>query len=259
MKYYVVDAFADKLFEGNPAGICIINNWLTDELMQQIASENNLSETAFAVKENNGAYHLRWFTPGGEVNLCGHATLATTFVLANFIEPAEREFRFTTLSGNLTVKRVDDLYEMDFPKYELTPVPVTDEMEKAIGCRPVEAWMGRDLVCVLSTEEQIKNANPDETIQKNIEGLLLHITARSSSYDCISRSFAPKLNIREDPVCGSGHCHIAPLWAAKLGKSKLIARQASKRGGTLYVEVCKDRVKLSGKAVLYSIAELYIS
>ena len=256
MKYYVVDAFAEKIFEGNPAGVCVLEKWLSDELMQKIAMENNLSETAFTVKEND-SYRLRWFTPGGEIDLCGHATLATAFVLANFVEPDSTEFVFETHSGKLNVMRKNELYEMDFPAYQLSPVRVTDEMTEAIGARPVEAWLARDLVCVMAEEAQVLLAQPDPAKLKKLDGLLLQLTAKGIEYDCVTRSFAPKLGVEEDPVCGSGHCHVIPLWAKKLAKSTLVARQASRRGGTLYCQDCGERVKLSGKAVLYATAELH--
>ena len=257
MKCYVVDAFADHLFEGNPAAVCVLDTWLSDELMQLIAVENNLSETAFAVK-NAGSYGLRWFTPGGEIDLCGHATLATAYVLMRFYEPTAGEISFQTKSGGLNVKRSGDRFEMDFPAYALSPVPVTEAMTAALGVRPLEAWMGRDLVCVLADERQVCDAAPNPELLLGLDGLLTHITARGSQYDCVSRSFAPKLNVAEDPVCGSGHCHIVPLWADKLRKTDLIARQASKRGGTLYCRRVGDRVKLAGKAVLYSEANLFV-
>lgn len=260
MKYYVVDAFAEHVFEGNPAGVCVLDHWLSDLIMQNIAMENNLSETAFCVKEGT-FYQLRWFTPGGEIDLCGHATLATAFVLANFIEPEAKQFSFTTMSGPLTVTRSNDLFEMDFPVFELEPVAVTDEMAAALGVRPVEAWLGRDLVCVLAEEKQVQTADPDAEKLKKLAGLLVHITASgdgSDGFDCITRSFAPKLNVKEDPVCGSGHCHVAPLWVKKLGKNRLIARQASRRGGTLYCHIQSERITLSGTAVLYAQGELLI-
>jgi len=257
MKYYVVDAFADKLFEGNPAGICVMDQWISDDLMQAVTIENNLAETAFAVKEGEH-YHLRWFTPGGEIDLCGHATLATAFVLSKFVEPSAKHFVFETLSGQLTVKCNEELFEMDFPGYDLKQIPVTSEMEQAIGIRPTEAWLGRDLVCVLDSKSQIYTARPNQDKVKELDGLLLHITAQGETYDCVSRSFGPKMAVQEDAVCGSGHCHIVPLWAEKLNKNILVARQASKRGGTLYCEKDGNRVKLSGKAVLYSVADLML-
>lgn len=256
MKYYVVDAFAEKVFEGNPAGVCVLDGWLPDGLMQNIAMENNLSETAFTVKEGE-SYRLRWFTPGGEVDLCGHATLATAYVLSSFVETGADRLLFETLSGRLTVTRRGDLYELDFPAYTLTQIPVTGAMEEAIGFRPAEAWMARDLVCVLEDEEQVRAAAPDMAGVMELDGLLLHITARGKDYDCVTRSFAPKLNVQEDPVCGSGHCHVVPLWSRKLGKQDLVARQASQRGGTLFCRNCGERIMLAGKAVLYSVGEIF--
>ena len=257
MKYYVADAFAEKVFEGNPAAICVLNQWIPDGLMQEIAAENNLSETAFTVKEQDG-YHLRWFTPGGEIDLCGHATLATAYILFRFYEPEAASISFRTKSGKLEVIKNGELLEMDFPAYSLTQTEVTDEMEAAIGVRPTEAWMGRDLVCVLETEEQVYAARPDQEKVRMLDGLLLHITAKGSTYDCVSRTFAPKMGVPEDAVCGSGHCHIIPLWAEKMKKDTLTARQASRRGGTLYCKKQGDRVKLAGKAVLYAEGELFI-
>lgn len=201
---------------------------------QDIASENNLSETAFVVKEASG-WKLRWFTPDGEIDLCGHATLATVFVLMNFVEPDLTEVQFSTLSGKLSAKKKNDLFEMDFPAYELKKIEVTEAMEKAIGCKPLEAWIGRDLVCVLENEDQVIQAKPDLEKAKALDGLLLHITAKGKDkYDCVSRTFVPKLAVDEDPVCGSGHCHLVPLWSEKLGKKEILAYQTSSRGGVLY-------------------------
>lgn len=257
MKYYVVDAFADAVFTGNPAGVCLPDSWPADSLMQSIAAENNLSETAFAVAQN-GRYGLRWFTPGGEIDLCGHATLATAHAIASFRDTGAAALEFETKSGLLTVVNNNGLYEMDFPAYSLRQAAVTDEMAQAIGFRPIEAWLGRDLVCVLEDEGQIARATPDMQRVLGLEGLLLHITAKGREYDCISRSFAPKLRVDEDPVCGSGHCHIAPLWAKRLGKESLVARQASRRGGTLYCRVQGGRVQLAGRAALYSVGQLMV-
>lgn len=257
MKYYVVDAFAEKVFEGNPAGICVLDKWLPDQLMQDITNENNLAETAFTVKEANG-YHLRWFTPGGEIDLCGHATLATAYLLMRFFEPKTDKITFQTKSGQLEVVKANDLLEMDFPAYSLTQVDVTKEIEDAIGVRPVEVWKGRDLVCVLENEDQVCSVQPNQAKIQNLDGLLLHVTAKGKKYDCISRTFAPKMGVAEDAVCGSGHCHIIPLWADKEKKETLVARQASKRGGTLYCRRQGDRIKMAGKAALYSEAELFV-
>jgi PhzF family phenazine biosynthesis protein len=255
MKQYVVDNFTDKVFGGNPAAICVMDEWLLDEVMMNITKENNLSETAFAVKEGMD-YKLRWFTPGGEIDLCGHATLATAYVITKFIEPETTIVNFRTLSGLLTVEKKDELFEMDFPSYELKPVAVTDEMTEAMGVRPLEAYMGRDLLCILESEDQVRSLNPNQAKVNLLDGLLLHVTAQGKKYDCVSRSFAPKCNVPEDPVCGSGHCHIIPFWANRLGKNNLVAYQASQRGGTLYCEYHGVRVKLSGKAVLYAASDI---
>lgn len=257
MKYYVVDAFAEKIFEGNPAGVCIMEKWLPDDLMRKIAMENNLSETAFAVKETNG-YRLRWFTPGGEVDLCGHATLATAYVIANFVESNTTTIHFQTLSGQLTVTKKAELYEMDFPVYTLKPVPVTEAIVEALHARPLEAFMGRDLLCVMAVEDQVFGAKPDQSKLLELDGLLVHMSAKGTEYDCVSRTFAPKCGVPEDPVCGSGHCHIIPFWANRLGKTALVARQASPRGGTLYCENKGDRVILGGYAALYSVGDIKI-
>ena len=257
MIQYVVDAFTDKVFGGNPAAVCVMDAWLPDELMMNITRENNLSETAFTVKEGEN-YRLRWFTPGGEIDLCGHATLGTAFVIMNHVEPNADSVSFDTLSGRLTVKRIGDLYEMDFPAYDLKPVAVTSEMAEATGAMPTAAYMGRDLLCVFEDEEFVKNMSPDMEKIKALDGLLLHATARGSQYTCVSRSFAPKLNVNEDPVCGSGHCHIAPYWFDKLGIDSLVAYQASRRGGVLYCSMDNGRIRMGGKAVLYSKAELFV-
>ena len=257
MKQYVVDAFTDHVFCGNQAAICVLNEWVSEELMMNITRENNFSETAFVVKEGN-QYHLRWFTPGGEIDLCGHATLACAYVLFRFYIPKSEEVIFTTLSGNLVVRKKEDLLEMEFPAYELKKVPVTDGMSDAIGATPQRAYLGRDLLCVFDDEAIVRNLVPDMNKIKTLDGLLLHATAPGKEFDSVSRSFAPKLNVTEDPVCGSGHCHIVPYWAERLGKEKILAYQASRRGGTLYCRMAGDRVFMAGKAALYSECELYI-
>lgn len=257
MKQYVVDAFTDSVFKGNPAAVCVLDHPLPDSLMQSIAIENNLSETAFTIKEGDH-YRLRWFTPGGEIDLCGHATLGTAYVLLRFFEPEQTSVVFYTQSGPLTVVKTEDRYEMDMPAYALTQVPVTDAMEQAIGYRPLEAWMGRDLVCVMEDERQVTEAAPNQEKLAELDGLLQHITARGREYDCVTRTFAPKLKVAEDPVCGSGHCHVVSLWCAKLEKKELEAFQASRRSGVLYCRLDGERVRIAGKAALYSCAELYL-
>ena len=257
MKQYVVDAFTDRVFHGNQAAVCVLDQWLPEELMMAITRENNFSETAFTVKEGE-KWHLRWFTPGGEIDLCGHATLGTAFVLLNYFEPAAGRVVFTTLSGDLVVTRQGELYEMEFPAYELRPVEVTNAMADALGVRPLEAYLARDLLCVLENEQTVRELTPDLEKLKQIDGLLVHVTARGVQEDCVSRSFAPKLAVAEDPVCGSGHCHIIPYWADLLGRDELVAYQASRRGGTLYCRREGSKIFMAGKAALYSIDELFV-
>lgn len=258
MKCYVIDAFTHAPFKGNPAAVCPVDSFPSDRLMQSIAMENNLSETAFLVK-NGSDYDLRWFTPGGEIDLCGHATLATAYAVFRFLEPERQQVSFHTQSGLLTVTRKGDLLEMALPAYALTPVPVTDQMEQAMGVRPREAWMGRDLLCVLDSADEVRALQPDLEAVAALPGLLLQVTAPGEGeFDCVSRTFGPKLGLVEDPVCGSGHCHIVPLWAEKLGKAALVAFQASPRTGVLHCRKEGDKVYLAGPAALYSIAELQI-
>ena len=221
--------------------------------------ENNLSETAFIVKEDAG-YRLRWFTPGTEVELCGHATLASAYVILNQTEPGGKEVSFNTLSGRLTVKRRGNLYEMDFPACELKEIPVTDAMERAFGVRPVKAVLGLDLVCVFENEADVREMRPDQTLLMQLPGRLQNATARGKDADCVSRSFCPKVAVPEDPVCGSAHCQIGAYWAKELGKPVIRAYQASKRGGYRTCEP-KDggRISISGEACLVAVSELLVN
>lgn len=224
--------------------------------MMQLASENNLSETAFIVKEEAG-YHLRWFTPGTEVALCGHATLASAFVILNYYEQDAKQVEFNTLSGILTVVRKANLYEMDFPTYELKEFPVTDAMEAAFGSRPIKAVLGMDLICVFERDDIVRDMNPDQSLLMKLDGRIQNVTAKGIDTDCVSRSFCPKLAIPEDPVCGSAHCQIADYWSKELQKDHILAYQASKRGGTLHCHITGNgRIQISGEAVLFAIAEI---
>lgn len=256
MKQYVVDAFTRTVFRGNPAAVCVMEEWLPDETMQRIAVENSLSETAFVVKEN-GLYHIRWFTPGKEVDLCGHATLASSFVLSRFYEPEAEKFVFSSLSGRLTVTRRGELFEMDFPSRMPKPVPFTESMQRAIGGLSASAFLDRDLMLVLDDEQSVWDFVPDYTaIAALEEGMGLFITAQSEQYDFVSRTFFPKIKVNEDPVCGSAHCNLIPYWSERLGKKGMTAYQASPRGGVVYCEDRGERVAISGSAVLYSEAEI---
>lgn len=256
MRQYIVDAFTNRMFSGNPAAVCVMDQWPEEKWMMQLAAENNLSETAFIVKEESG-YHLRWFTPGTEVELCGHATLASAFVILNYYEQDAKQVGFSTLSGMLTVVHKGNLYEMDFPTYELKEIPVTDAMEAAFGSRPIKAVLGIDLVCVFDSYEIVRDMNPNQSLLMKLEGRIQNVTAKGIDTDCVSRSFCPKLAIPEDPVCGSAHCQIADYWSKELGKDTIIAYQASKRGGTLHCRISGNgRIQISGEAVLFAISEI---
>jgi PhzF family phenazine biosynthesis protein len=258
--YCVVDAFADEVFKGNPAGVCLLEDELDDWTMQRIAAENNLSETAFLQKKEN-YYGLRWFTPTNEVDLCGHATLASAYVVLNSLDKSLREVRFETKSGTLLVSRDGELYTLNFPSNKPKEAIVTDAMRQVAGVPiqvagiPImEAYISEDagdLILILESEKNVQDFIPDFHKLSQLAGHAVTITAKGDTVDFVSRFFAPNVGIPEDPVTGSAHTRLIPLWAAKLGKKQMIAAQLSKRGGTLYCEDCGDRVKISGKAVLY--------
>lgn len=258
IQYYVVDAFTNKLFQGNPAGVCLLEKPLDAETMQKIAHENNLSETAFVLKNENG-YFLRWFTPKFEIDLCGHATLASAFVVSNFIDGADtEEMRFSTVSGELKVKQNANFYEMIFPSRIAEKISLSKEQQKIVNCSPTEVYAARDLLLVLDNEEDVRNYVPDYSALRTLtQWLGLIITAKGKDADFISRYFCPELNL-EDPVTGSSHCNLIPYWSEKLGKKKMIAKQLSDRGGVLYCELLEDRVKIAGEAVLYLKGDLQI-
>ncbi len=255
MKQFIVDAFTDKIFGGNPAAVCIVDKFPREEIMLNIARENNLSETAFAMRDGE-IFRLRWFTPAAEINLCGHATLATAFVILTQYEKNLPVVTFETLSGKLTVKRKDNLFEMDFPAYVPKKIPVTAEMCDALQAEVSEAYLDRDLLMILDCAATVERLQPNLDKLAALDGLIQAVTAPDKNFDCTSRVFAPKLKIPEDPVTGSTHCLIAPYWTERLGIKKISARQASTRGGILYCEVSGNRVKISGNAVLFSVAEL---
>jgi len=258
MKQYIVDAFTNQPFSGNPAAVCVMDSWPSEESMMKLAMENNLSETAFIVKEEEG-YRLRWFTPGTEVTLCGHATLASAYVVLTFYEKEAGSVTFHTLSGDLTVKRKGKLLEMDFPAGPMEEIPVTDAMEKAFGARPLKALLGMDLVCVFDRENLVRGMQPDQKLLSGLPGRIQNATAPGDEggSDCVSRSFCPKLSIPEDPVCGSAHCQIAPYWAGVLGKETIKAFQASARGGSLECSLSgRDRIAIRGQAVPVAVCDI---
>ena len=256
---YVVDTFAPRRFEGNPAAVCVVDEFPADDFMLSIARENALTHTAFIRAAEPGLYDMRWFTPKMEVDLVGHATLAAGFVVTRYLEPECTLVRFQTKGGLLTVRRNGELLEMDFPAYALKQLEVTDEITDALGVRPSEVWRARDLVCIFDDPQIIREMNPDQEKLRQLKGALMQVTAPGDGpYDCVSRTFGPKMNMPEDPVCGSGHCHIIPYWAAQTGKTELVAQQASPRGGVLYCRLEGERVILAGQAHLYSISQLIV-
>jgi PhzF family phenazine biosynthesis protein len=256
MRYYVVDAFTDELFRGNPAGVCLLEEWPDDQIMQCIAAENNLAETAFIVKGPEH-YGLRWFTPQVEVDLCGHATLASAFVIFNHSGETAPAISFETKSGILTVARKDDLYEMDFPARKPARTEITPQIAQAAGLPVLEAHSSRDLLLLLDNEQLVSSFTPNFELLKQLEGYLgIIITAKGCQADFVSIFFAPAVGVPEDPVTGSAHSTLIPFWAERLGKDKMVAKQLSPRGGTLYCESCGDRVKIAGKAVLYLRGEI---
>lgn len=250
LSLYQIDAFASELFEGNPAAVCPLDNWLPDELMQLIASENNLSETAFFVPNEDG-FQIRWFTPTSEVDLCGHATLASAFVIFNILGYDQNIIEFDSKSGVLKVIKDDDNLILDFPAQPPTPCDIPQEIINALNITPIECLKSEDFIAVLNDESDIHIVEPDfEELKKlGLRGVI--ITAQSDKYDFIARCFFPGLGINEDPVTGSAYTQLAPYWATKLGKDLFTAKQLSARGGELICEVVNDRVLISGKAVKY--------
>jgi PhzF family phenazine biosynthesis protein len=250
---YVVDAFVTaEPFSGNPAAVCPLESWLPDVLLQQIAAEHNLSETAFFIPEDNG-FHLRWFTPGCEVDLCGHATLASAHVLFTQLGQSGTEVRFrTNVAGELRVTRDDDLLALDFPARPPQRVPPPDGLQAILGIEPDEVWRARDLVAVYDDERRIRALTPDMDKLARMNEFSCVVTAPSQSVDFVSRFFAPARGIPEDPVTGSAHCTLIPFWAERLGRERLHALQVSKRGGELFCEHRGDRVRIAGRARLYS-------
>lgn len=256
---YQVDAFAEKVFTGNPAAVIPLENWIDEKLMQQIAMENNLSETVYFVKTNEG-YHLRWFTPEYEIDLCGHATLASAFIIKNFLEPHVAEINFTTQkAGILKASAKKGMYTLDFPSRMPKACKVPDQLLKSVGISAfVEVLKSRDYFVVLPNEEAVKNAQPDYTLMKELDAIGVIVTAKGKDGDIVSRCFYPGAGIPEDPVTGSAHCNIVPYWAEKLGKTKLSCKQLSFRGGVLQCQLQGDRVLMSGQCVLYLTGEIQV-
>lgn len=256
---YQVDAFTSQPFAGNPAAVCVLESWLDDAVMQNIAAENNLSETAFIVCSEKG-YDLRWFTPNMEVDLCGHATLASAYVVFEYLQPTWERVNFYTTSGQLAVDKTDKgLLSMDFPTTEGVHIDVLPIVEQALGVTPQDVRLSRDLLVVLESEQQVMELQPDfEKIKQIPDALGVIVTAAGQQTDFVSRFFAPLAGVPEDPVTGSAHCTLIPYWAKRLGKNSLHARQGLLRGGELFCEYQGKRVLISGFAALYLAGQISI-
>lgn len=250
LKIYQIDAFASKVFEGNPAAVCPLENWLEDDVMQKIAEENNFAETAFFLKEEDG-YHLRWFSPTSEVDMCGHATLASAFVLFECLGFRDEKITFSTKSGLLKVWREDSQYVMDFPIQTLGPCDITIQIENAFGIKPKIAFTSMDYIVIFGNEEDIYNAKPNLELLKTLDLRGVCISAKSEKYDFVTRFFAPKYGINEDSVTGSAFTQLVSYWAEELNTEMLYAKQVSSRGGEVKCHIKDDRVEMSGKAVKY--------
>ncbi len=254
---YQIDAFTGRLFAGNPAAVCPLEQWLDDAQLQAIAAENNLSETAFFVRRGD-RYHLRWFTPKVEVDLCGHATLASAYVVFHYLTPGADAVAFQTRSGELTVRRDGELLSMDFPAREPTRCNCPPELAQALGRTPVEIWKARDFMAVYSSEEEVRGLEPDMGALAKIDMFAVIVTAPGKEADFVSRFFAPGSGVPEDPVTGSAHCTLVPYWAKRLGKTRFNALQVSSRGGELCCELRGDRVTIAGRAVRYLEGAIYL-
>ena len=257
IRYYHVDAFTGNAFGGNPAGVIPLMEWLEDDLLQKIAAENNLSETAFFVPRS-GHYELRWFTPAMEVDLCGHATLASAFVLFSAMGVEDQTVLFHSQSGPLIVERSKDLLILDFPALPAEKCNPPDALLKGLGKEPIEAGKARDYLAIFETQAEILALQPDFSWLEKLDCLGIIVTAPGDGVDFVSRFFAPRAGIPEDPVTGSAHCTLVPYWAKRLQKQTLTAMQLSKRRGGLICEDRGERVKIGGKAVLYMSGEIEI-
>ena len=259
LKLYQVDAFAEKRFQGNPAAVCPLSEWLDDSTLQAIAAENNLSETAFIVAKQD-FYEIRWFTPAVEVDLCGHATLASAFIIFNKLGFEKDKINFySPHSGALSVTRIDDMYYLDFPTDTLEVSLDTALVAKGIDSIPTALFRGKsDYIAVLEREEDVVNIIPDFTEIAALDARGLIVTAKGNSCDFVSRFFGPQCGVPEDPVTGSAHTSLIPYWSKVFGKNEFIAKQLSKRGGTLHCKHLDDRVIIGGKAVLYLEGEIFI-
>lgn len=255
---YQVDAFTDKIFSGNPAAVCPLKSWLPDETMQKIAQENNLSETAFFVKTGN-VFQIRWFTPTIEVDLCGHATLASAHVIFNHLDYPEDIIFLESKSGKLRVKNDDEFLVLDFPAGFYESISIPSKLTQALGKEPIDAGRALDyMIAVYDDEDFIANLKPDFQLLKQLPFHAIIVTAKGKKVDFVSRMFAPAIGIDEDPVTGSAHTILTPYWSHKLGKVTMEARQISARGGDLICKISGDRVEIGGNAATYLVGEIEV-
>ncbi|TPE41063.1 PhzF family phenazine biosynthesis protein [Pontibacter mangrovi] len=259
IQLYQVDAFTDKVFGGNPAAVCLLENWLDNDVLQKIAAENNLAETAFVVPKGE-AYEITWFTPTVEVDLCGHATLAAAYVLFTYSGHASELIRFhSRRSGILTVEKNGEALTMDFPADELTFAETPDALVTALGKAPLEAYKGKtDYLLLYASQAEVEGFQPDIALLNTVPARGVIVSAPGDTVDFVSRFFCPQVGIPEDPVTGSAHTTLTPYWSKRLGKKVLQARQLSKRQGALQCEFLGDRVKITGKAVTYLKGEIEV-
>ena len=255
LPFYQVDSFTGRLFRGNPAGVVLMKDWLPEQIMQAIAAENNLSETAFVHPRGN-AFELRWFTPDIEVDLCGHATLASAYVIFSEGLAHGDAIQFATKVDVLTVRRQGAVIQMDFPARPAESVPIGTQIVAALGARPRELLKSRDLMAVFESEGDVAGLEPEFDLVAGLDALGVIATAPGRKVDFVSRFFAPRAGVREDPVTGSSHCTLIPYWSGRLGKEKLLARQISRRGGEIHCEDHGDRVVIGGEAALYLRGEI---
>ena len=258
LRQFQVDAFASQPFEGNPAAVCPLEQWLPDPLLQSIAEENNLSETAFFVSSADG-FHLRWFTPVSEVDFCGHATLATAHVLFESLGYGSESVIFKTRSGEMTVARDKNFYAMNFPSMPPQPCTPPEALLAGVKARPIEVLAAADYLAVFESEAIVRSLVPDFTKLRELDLRGVIATAAGERCDFVSRFFAPRFGIEEDPVTGSAHCELTPYWSERLGRKVMQARQISKRGGDVHCELVGDRVVLKGSAVTFMEGEIEIA
>ncbi len=258
MKIYQVDAFTNQVFKGNPAAVVPLEKWLDDALMKNIAAENNLSETAFFVQAGD-VFQIRWFTPAVEIELCGHATLASAYVIFHYLQYDKEQIHFTCQVGDLFITRQDDWITLNFPAIETQPVKsIPAVLSAAIGSHPLALYdSDSKLVALLESEDDVRYCQPDFALIAQLEKNLI-ITAKGNEVDFVSRFFAPKSGINEDPVTGSAHAVLIPFWSKKLNKNELTAVQLSERTGYLKCKLLQDRVEMSGQAVCYLIGEIFV-